>query len=147
MPTVKYDGWYFFAQKLKGGMHVNEKEVFEICNQIDSFIAEYLAESIVIGTSYDMLEAHHGILPISRNCFYRRRRKNQSDLLSGKCRRISDRTYQGDTGGRFQQPDLIRPFYGGQDFVANSKKYCPERTGSAADPEKNTDDLRSAPGK
>ena len=53
---------------------MNEKEVFEICNQIDSFIAEYLAESIVIGTSYDMLEAHHGILPISRNCFYRRRR-------------------------------------------------------------------------
>ena len=74
MPTVKYDGWYFFAQKLKGGMHVNEKEVFEICNQVDSFIAEYLTESIVSGTSYDMLEAHHGILPISRNCFYRRRR-------------------------------------------------------------------------
>ena len=74
MPTVKYDGWYFFAKKLKGGMHVNEKEVFEICNQVDSFIAEYLTESIVSGTSYDMLEAHHGILPISRNCFYRRRR-------------------------------------------------------------------------
>lgn len=74
MPTVKYDGWYFFAQKLKGGMHVNEKEVFGICNQVDSFIAEYLTESIVSGTSYDMLEAHHGILPISRNCFYRRRR-------------------------------------------------------------------------
>lgn len=53
---------------------MNEDEVFEICNQVDSFIAEYLAESIVIGTSYDMLEAHHGILPISRNCFYRRRR-------------------------------------------------------------------------
>lgn len=53
---------------------MNEEEVFEICNQVDSFIAEYLAESIVIGTSYDMLEAHHGILPISRNCFYRRRR-------------------------------------------------------------------------
>ena len=53
---------------------MNEEEVFEICNQVDSFIAEYLAESIVIGTSYDMLEAHHGILPISRNCFYRKRR-------------------------------------------------------------------------
>lgn len=53
---------------------MNEKEVFEICNQVDSFIAEYLTESIVSGTSYDMLEAHHGILPISRNCFYRRRR-------------------------------------------------------------------------
>lgn len=53
---------------------MNEKEVFEICNQVDSFIAEYLTESIVIGTSYDMLEAHHGILPISRNCFYRRHR-------------------------------------------------------------------------
>lgn len=55
-------------------MPVDEKEVFEICNQVDSFIAEYLTESIVIGTSYDMLEAHHGILPISRNGFYRRRR-------------------------------------------------------------------------
>ena len=58
----------------KGGMPVDEKEVFEICNQIDSFIAAELTESIVSGTSYDMLEAHHGILPISRNCFYRRRR-------------------------------------------------------------------------
>lgn len=58
----------------KGGMPVDEKEVFEICNQIDSFIAKELTESIMIGTSYDMLEAHHGILPISRNCFYRKRR-------------------------------------------------------------------------
>nr|DAQ43750.1 MAG TPA: hypothetical protein [Caudoviricetes sp.] len=55
-------------------MPVDEKEVFEICNQVDSFIAAELTESIVIGTSYDMLEAHHGILPISRNCFYRKRR-------------------------------------------------------------------------
>lgn len=53
---------------------MDEKEVLCICNQVDSFIAEYLTESIVIGTSYDMLEAHHGILPISRNCFYRKRR-------------------------------------------------------------------------
>ena len=58
----------------KGGMPVDEKEVFEICNQVDSYIAAELTESIVIGTSYDMLEAHHGILPISRNCFYRKRR-------------------------------------------------------------------------
>lgn len=74
MPIVKYDGWYFFAQKLKGGMHVNEKEVFEICNQVDSFIAAELTESIVKGTSYDMLEAHHGILPISRTHFYRKKK-------------------------------------------------------------------------
>lgn len=53
---------------------MDEKEVFEICNQVDSFIAAELTESIVKGTSYDLLEAHHGILPISRNCFYRRRR-------------------------------------------------------------------------
>lgn len=53
---------------------MDEKEVFEICNQVDSYIAAELTESIVIGTSYDMLEAHHGILPISRNCFYRKRR-------------------------------------------------------------------------
>ncbi len=53
---------------------MDEKEVFEICNQVDSYIAAELTESIVLGTSYDMLEAHHGILPISRNCFYRKRR-------------------------------------------------------------------------
>ncbi len=53
---------------------MDEKEVFEICNQVDSFIAAELTESIVSGTSYDMLEAHHGILPISKNCFYRKRR-------------------------------------------------------------------------
>lgn len=53
---------------------MDEKEIYEICQSVDAFIAEYLTESIVIGTSYDMLEAHHGILPISRNCFYRRRR-------------------------------------------------------------------------
>ena len=58
-------------------MPVDEKEVFEICNQVDSFIAEYLTESIAIGTSYDMLEAHYGILPISRRSFYRRRRTAQ----------------------------------------------------------------------
>ena len=32
-------------------MPVDEKEVFEICNQVDSFIAAELTESIVIGTS------------------------------------------------------------------------------------------------
>ena len=53
---------------------MDEKEVFEICNQIDSFIAAELTESIVIGTSYDMLEAHHGILPISRTHFYRKKK-------------------------------------------------------------------------
>lgn len=53
---------------------MDEKEVFKICNQVDSFIAAELTESIVSGISYDMLEAHHGILPISRNCFYRKRR-------------------------------------------------------------------------
>lgn len=53
---------------------MDENEILEICQSIDGFIAEYLTESIVIGTSYDMLEAHHGILPISRNCFYRKRR-------------------------------------------------------------------------
>ena len=53
---------------------MNENEILEICQSVDGFIAEYLTESIVIGTSYDMLEAHHGVLPISRNCFYRKRR-------------------------------------------------------------------------
>lgn len=53
---------------------MDEKEVYEICMGVDNFIAAELTESIVVGTSYDMLEAHYGILPISRNCFYRKRR-------------------------------------------------------------------------
>lgn len=56
---------------------MDEKEIYEICMSVDSFIATELTESIVRGTSYDMLEAHHGVLPISRRSFYRRRRTAQ----------------------------------------------------------------------
>lgn len=56
---------------------MDEKEIYEICMSVDSFIAAELTESIVRGTSYDMLEAHHGVLPISRRSFYRRRRTAQ----------------------------------------------------------------------
>ena len=52
---------------------MDEKEIYEICMGVDSIIADKLTESIVIGTSYDMLEAHYGILPISRRSFYRSR--------------------------------------------------------------------------
>ena len=61
-------------------MPVDEKEVFEICNQVDSFIAAELTESIVSGTSYDMLEAHHGILLTSRTQFYRKKQKVKNIL-------------------------------------------------------------------
>ena len=54
-------------------MSMDEKEIFEICQSVDSIIAAELTESIVRGTSYDMLEAHHGILPISKSNFYRRK--------------------------------------------------------------------------
>ena len=73
---------------------MDEKEVFEICNQVDCFIAAELTESIVIGTSYDMLEAHHGILPISRNCFYRKRRIVQRIMRQRMGRIVEDRNGQ-----------------------------------------------------
>lgn len=60
-------------ESFKGEMCVDEKEIFEICQSVDNFIAAELTESIVRGTSYDMLEAHYGILPISRRGFFRRR--------------------------------------------------------------------------
>ena len=75
-------------------MPVDEKEVFEICNQVDSFIVAELTESIVIGTSYDMLEAHHGILPISRNCFYRKRRTVQRIMKQRTGRIVEDQNGQ-----------------------------------------------------
>lgn len=52
---------------------MDEKEIYEICMSVDSIIADKLTESIIIGTSYDMLEAHYGILQISRRSFYRRK--------------------------------------------------------------------------
>ena len=52
---------------------MDEKQVYEICMGVDSIIADKLTESIVRGISYDMLEAHYGILPISRRSFYRRK--------------------------------------------------------------------------
>ena len=58
-------------------MHLDKKEIYEICISVDSFVATLLTESIVCGTSYDMLEAHYGILPVSRRSFYRRRRTAQ----------------------------------------------------------------------
>ena len=48
---------------------MSEKETYEICNEVDSFIARELTESIIHKVSYDMLEAHYGILPISRRSF------------------------------------------------------------------------------
>ena len=58
----------------KGVDGTDEKVVYEICKTVDEAIAKALTESIVKGTSYDMLEAHYGCIPISRNCFYRKRR-------------------------------------------------------------------------
>ncbi|MCI7129630.1 MAG: ABC transporter ATP-binding protein [Lachnospiraceae bacterium] len=60
-----------------------EKEVYEACVLVDSFIAEHLAESIAHGTSYDALEARYGVLPISRSGFYRKRRIAQ-DIIEQK---------------------------------------------------------------
>ena len=57
-----------------------EREVYEICVRIDSFIADRLTESIMHGTSYDALEAKYGVLPISRRGFYRKRRAAKSVL-------------------------------------------------------------------
>lgn len=76
---------------LKRGMYLDEKEIYEICMSVDSFIADRLTESIVRGTSYDMLEAHYGILPISKSNFYRRKgtaqwliRQRMAHLVEGK---------------------------------------------------------------
>ena len=55
----------------------SKKEIYEICMSVDNFIADQLTESIVMGTSYEKLEAHYGVLPISKNCFYIRKRQVQ----------------------------------------------------------------------
>lgn len=45
---------------------MDKKEIFEICKSVDSAIAAELAESIMYKVSFETLESHHGILPISR---------------------------------------------------------------------------------
>lgn len=57
----------------KGGCFLDRNEVYKICKEVDNCIADKLTEAIVDGTSYEMLEARYGILPISRRSFYRRR--------------------------------------------------------------------------
>lgn len=52
---------------------LDKNEIYEICQSVDSAIAAELAESIMYKVSFETLEAHHGILPISRRSFYRRR--------------------------------------------------------------------------
>lgn len=70
---------------------MSEEEVYKICMGVDSFIAKELAESIVVGTSYDMLEAHYGIIPISRRSFYRRRSTVQRLMRQKGMRYIEER--------------------------------------------------------
>ena len=56
---------------------LDKNEIYEICQSVDSAIAAELAESIMYKVSFETLEAHYGILPISRRSFYRRRRTAQ----------------------------------------------------------------------
>ena len=63
---------YFKGEKLR--LKPYEMDSHQVEEALDPFIASELTESIMTGISYDMLEAHHGILPISRTNFYRRKR-------------------------------------------------------------------------
>lgn len=65
---------------------LDKNEIFEICQRVDAVIATELTESIVDGTSFDMLEAHYGILPISRRTFYRRKEMAQMLIQQGSAR-------------------------------------------------------------
>ena len=65
---------------------LDKNEIFEICQRVDAVIATELTESIVDGTSFDMVEAHHGILPISRRTFYRRKEMAQMLIQQGSAR-------------------------------------------------------------
>ena len=73
---------------------MDEKEIYEICMGVDSIIADKLTESIVIGTSDDMLEAHYGILPISRRSFYRRRSTAKRLMRQRMCHLVEEKNGQ-----------------------------------------------------
>lgn len=42
--------WQTLLSYVKGECLVDEKEIYEICQSVDAFIADYLAESIIKGT-------------------------------------------------------------------------------------------------
>ncbi len=73
---------------------MDEKEIYEICMSVDRFIADRLTESIVRGTSYDMLEAHYGILPISRRHFYRKKEIAQEIIEKRTARLVEEKNGQ-----------------------------------------------------
>ena len=73
---------------------LDKNEIFEICQRVDAVIATELTESIVDGTSFDMLEAHHGILPISRRTFYRRKEMAQMLIQQGSAKIEEENTGQ-----------------------------------------------------
>lgn len=73
---------------------MDEKEILEICRSVDSAIAAEMAESIINKVSFDMLEAHYGILPISRRSFYRRRSTVQRLMRQRGMRYIEERNGQ-----------------------------------------------------
>lgn len=73
---------------------MDEKEIFEICQSVDSFIAKELTESIVCGTSYDKLEAHHGIIPISRRHFYRKKGTVKRLMRQGMAHLVEEKNGQ-----------------------------------------------------
>ena len=73
---------------------MSEKEIYEICYSVDSFIADKLAEAIIHKVSYEMLEAHYGILPVSKRTFYRRKETVQmliQQKLGTKPMRLHDK--------------------------------------------------------
>ena len=58
----------------------NREKIHEVCVSVDGYLADLLTESIEYNRSYDKLEAKYGVIAISRNCFYRKRRKAERIL-------------------------------------------------------------------
>ena len=71
---------------------MEEQEVYDLCEKIDPYIAKALTESIVTSTSYDMLEAHYGILPISRRSFYRKHSTALRLMTQRMCNLVGKKT-------------------------------------------------------
>lgn len=64
------------------GARIGEEELHKICEAVDEYVADYLAESITHNMSYDKLEAKHGRIPICRNSFYVKRKRVQKIIAA-----------------------------------------------------------------
>lgn len=75
---------------------MSREETIEICTRIDNYMGDKIAESILNNISYDKMEAHYGIMPISRTHFTEKENGTEDAQQPELVRRRKKRTAPHD---------------------------------------------------